>query len=466
LDKKKVIRNLGRTAGVIAVTAGLAALMNLLKVGNESIILVFLLGVLFTAVLTSSRGWAIGDAVLSVMLFNFFYTVPLYTFLVYKPSDFVLLVFYLMTAIVAGTITSRLQAEIELSEKNEHTAVTLYKVTSAFLAESGEQQIVSRAEKAFREYAQVEAVVHLMKEDCGEAGNDGTKEEGISYPIESTSGKIGTVLIKGEKPDDQQNLIIRAVCTQLGTALEREKLVAEREEIRLAMEKERQRSMLLRSIGHDLRSPLTALSGAGNLLSDNYDTLTDAERQKLARDVSEESVWLTDLVENIMNMTRINESRLLLNKQNEVIDDVIAEAVKHTERLFQGRSIKVSLPDEVVAAPMDGKLIAQVIVNLLENAARHTPSDSSIEVRACVRDGCLEISVLDDGEGVPGEIRGRLFEKYVTMDTRIADGRKGLGLGLSICKAIVEAHGGKIRYEENRPKGSVFIFTIPMEAAS
>ena len=162
-------------------------------------------------------------------------------------------------------------------------------------------------------------------------------------------------------------------------------------------------------------------------------------------------------------MTRINESHLLLNKEYEVIDDVVAEAVKHTERLFQGRSIQVDLPEEVLAAEMDGKLIAQVIVNLLENAARHAPADSSIRIQVRKEDQNIAVSVLDSGTGVPKEIRGRLFQKYVTQDTGIADGRKGLGLGLAICRAIVEAHGGTIRYDDNVPKGSVFTFTIPME---
>ena len=457
-NRKKILFNIEKTLAVIAITMLFAFFMNLLKVGNESIIMVFLLSVLFAAVLTSSRVWAIAVAIISVLLFDFFFTMPLYTFIIYKPGDLILLVFFLITAIVAGTITSRLQSEIELSEKNEHTAVTLYKITSAFLAESGEQKIVSRAEKMFYEYACVTARVRLSVTDCETAGK--------MYDITGAAGKIGSVFVSEKEPDEQQDLIIRAICSQLGIALERERLVVEREEIRLAMEKERQRSMLLRSIGHDLRSPLTALSGAGCLLSDNYERLTDSERKKLARDVSEESVWLTDLVENIMNMTRISESRLLLNKEYEVIDDIVAEAVKHTERLFEGRDIRVVLPDHVVAAMMDGRLMVQVIVNLLENAARHTPPDSPIEISVRMLSHDIEVSVADEGDGVPDEIRSRLFEKYATLDSRIVDGRKGLGLGLAICKTIVEAHGGKIRYEDNHPKGSVFSFTIPAEETS
>jgi two-component system sensor histidine kinase KdpD len=163
------------------------------------------------------------------------------------------------------------------------------------------------------------------------------------------------------------------------------------------------------------------LSGAGNLLADKYDDLSECERRKLASDISEEIVWLTDLVENILNMTRISEQNIVLHKQDEVIDDVITEAVKHTERLLRDRSFTVTLPDEVITAPMDGKLIAQVIINLLENAVRHTPPESSIALLVEVRDG-LTVSVADTGGGIPAAIRGNLFERFVTHDGQIPDG--------------------------------------------
>ncbi len=171
---------------------------------------------------------------------------------------------------------------------------------------------------------------------------------------------------------------------------------------------------------------------------------------------------MTDLVENILNMTRISEQKIVLHKQDEVIDDVIGEAVKHTERLIRGRSFKVKLPEEVVTAPMDGKLISQVIINLLENAVRHTPPESAIMLTVQADDKLI-VSVVDTGGGIPAAIRGHLFERFVTQDEEIVDGRRGLGLGLSICKAIIEAHGGEIFVADNVPNGTIFTFTLPME---
>ena len=388
------------------------------------------------------------------MLFNFLFTEPRYSFFIYSTNDLMMLLFFLVTGIVSGTVTSRLQTEMKLAGQNERTAKTMYRIASGFLSASGKESVVKKAEALVREYAGRDCTIHL---------GGGTTGKGLE--INSSSGTLGRLTLDGGEAEGQQLLIIQAVCTQLGIALERETLVADREKIRLAMEREQQRGTLLRSVAHDLRSPLTALSGAGNLLADNYDELSDSERRKLASDISEEIVWLTDLVENILNMTRISEQKIVLHKQDEVIDDVVGEAVKHTERLLRDRRFEVTLPEEVMTAPMDGKLIAQVIINLLENAARHTPPDSDIALRVEVGT-CLRVSVADTGGGIPAAIRDHLFERFVTQDQKIVDGRRGLGLGLSICKAIVEAHGGSLTVTDNIPTGSVFTFTLPMEETS
>ncbi len=447
-----MLKNAEKTALTIGLATGLSLLIRRLGVSNESIIMVFLLGVLFTAILTSSRRWAIGAALISALLFNFLFTRPIYSFFIYHTDDIMLLVFFLTTGIVSGTITSRLQMEMRLAGQNERTAQTMYRITSGFLSVSGRENLAKKAEMLVQEYTGLHCTVHL---DSTKFGKDGK-----GFEINGGTGALGRMEILDGEPGRQQLLIVQAVCTQLGIVLERETLVTDREKIRLAMEREQQRGTLLRSIAHDLRSPLTALSGAGNLLADNYEALSDSERKKLASDISEEIVWLTDLVENILSMTRISEQKLVLHKQDEVIDDVIGEAVKHTERLLGGRRIEVKLPDEVVTAPMDGKLIAQVIINLLENAARHTPPESNIKLTA-ESGKYLTVSVADTGQGVPDAIRGRLFESFVTREKEIADGRRGLGLGLSICKAIVEAHGGEIFVSDNSPTGSIFTFTLP-----
>lgn len=462
---KHLSGNILKAFFIFISASGCSVLVSMAGVGNESIIMVFLLGVLFTTVLTSSYLWGIAASFGSLMLFNYLFTEPRYTLHIYSSRDIMLLAFFLVTAVVSGVVTTRLQKEIALAAKNESTARRLYKIASGFLSVSGQKSIVLRGLSYIKEYTGSECAVRL---DNGEVYQNQEPPQDAScreYGIHSAAGSLGVLQVYTgtEKIDDQAELTIRAVATQMGITLDREQLYNQQEHIRLVMEKERLRATLLRSVAHDLRSPLTALSGAGNLLADNYDNLDEQERRKLAADISEEIIWLSDLVENILYMTRINESQLVLQKSEEVVDDVVSEAISHMNKFMKERKFTVSLPDDVIMVPMDGRLIVRVLINLLENAVRHTAGDAEIRLDAAVRGGMLEVAVSDTGHGIADRIKDSLFDQFVTFEKAVTDGRKGIGLGLSICKAIVEAHGGTIRAEANRPRGARFIFTLPME---
>lgn len=440
--------------------------VSLLGVGKESIIMVYLLGVLFTTVLTSSYFYGILTSVASLMIFNFLFTEPRFTFVVYNRNDIVLLMFFLITAVVSGIVTSRLQQQIELTERNERTTQVLYQIASGFLPVSGKQMIVERGITYIREYTNCDCSVELDGSEIFPEEimfNPGI--ETLKYPIRSVGGPLGVMEIatQGTRIDERTKLIIQTVVTQLGIALDREQLYNDQEQIRLAMESERLRATLLRSVAHDLRSPLTGLLGAGNLLADNYYHLKDQERIQLATDISEEIIWLSNLVENILDMTRINESQLVILKENEVVDDVVSEAVSHVDRLIRDRHLTVSLPDDVVMVPMDGRLIVRVLINLLENAVHHTLPEAAITLSADVQGDMMEFTVADTGDGIDESVRQGLFDRFVTLDKVVSDGKRGIGLGLANCKALIEAHGGSIRAEDNNPKGAKFIFTLPMK---
>ncbi|SCZ81789.1 sensor histidine kinase [Acidaminobacter hydrogenoformans] len=469
LKQRKIMSCAGKTFLVFVLATLISLGMNYLGISKESIIMVFLLGVLFSSTITSSFIWGIINSFASLLAFNYFFTEPRFTFVMYHTTDVILLVFFLITAIVSGTMTSRLQKQIEIAEKNERTSMVLYQIASGFLPVSGEKNIILQGLAFIEEFIGQKAVVKIDQTGAvypEQVYAKGLKIPAYSFPIQSAAGNLGMIQIfeAAEVMDKQNELIAKSIATQLGIALDREMLYNEQEEIKIAMEREQLRATLLRSVAHDLRSPLTALLGAGNLLADNYEKLTDEERKKLAHDLSEEILWLTNLVENILNMTRINESGLVLKKNGEIIDDVVSEAISHVERHINGRKFHVHLPEKVVMVPMDGKLIVQVLINLLENAIRHTPPDSEIALEVFEGRKVIKVIVSDTGDGIDSNIKDKLFEKFVTLEQGVTDGKRGIGLGLTICKAIVEAHGGTIVAEANAPKGTRLIFTLPLEA--
>lgn len=452
--------------GLLAVATALALGASELGIGKESIIMIFLLGVLVTIEITHGYLYGMISSFFSILLFNFLFTEPVYSFVMNSPKDIVLLGFFEMTAIVAGSITSRLDHQIEVSQENESTAQMLARISAGFLNLTGEEDIVFHAMALLREDAGLESRVVLS----GRPGPDleVPVPEGFQikdFPLRNTEGNLGILRVLFPPRDlrKSDDLVLKTVISQLEMALEREQIYQEREKIRLAMEREQFRSTLLRSVAHDLRSPLTVLSGASNLLADDFDRLTVEERRKLAGDISEEMVWLSDLVENILSMTRINEDQLVVKKEEEVVDEVVGEAVSHMKRLVRDRDFHIILPDEVVTVPMDAPLIVQVLVNLLDNAVKHTRPEEGILLKVEKTVGSVRFVVADEGTGIDESVRNHLFEGFVSSNRGVSDGRRGIGLGLAICKTIVKAHGGKIWAESNDPKGSRFIFTLPEE---
>lgn len=461
------IRSAMKILLVLTLSMSISLLISGFGVRNESIIMVFLLGVLFVTILTNGYVYGITASVASVMLFNYFFTEPRYTFFIYSAVDVILLLFFLITAVLSGTITSRLQKQMSISHQSELTARLLYEVSEGILLVTGKRNIILKGIKYIFDNTGFVSRITLE----GDEQEYFSEElihwdiEGFVIPIKSVTKQLGQITVCCVEKDltFQQELVIKTVATQLGAALDREYSYHEREEIRVAMERERLRSTLLRSVAHDLRSPLTALTGASSLLADEFDRLSAEEQKKLAADISEEMIWLANLVENILNMTRIGEGQLVLHKEDEVVDDVVNQAISHMSRFLQNRPFEVLLPDEVISLPMDGKLIVQVLVNLLDNAIKHTPPDRSISLKAYVADNDAVFEVSDSGNGLDEALMAQLFHGFAKQKNNIVDGRRGMGMGLVICKAIVEAHGGKIRAENKTAGGTRFVFSLPME---
>lgn len=462
-------REIARSVMKVLVVLTLSLLGSLLiaglGAGRESILMMFLLGVLFVTILTNGYIYGIAASVAGVVLFDFFFTEPRYAFLIYSAVDVMLLLFFLVTAVVSGTITSRLQKQISISHQSELTARLLYKVAEDFLHITGKRNIILRGIKYIYDHTGYASRVILDGDDQEYFSEQYAQSdmEGLTISIQGVAKQMGSLTLYCGRDEltFQQELVVKTVATQLGAALDREYSYREREEIRVAMERERLRSTLLRSVAHDLRTPLTALTGASSLLTDKFEQLSLEEQKKLAADISEEMIWLANFVENILNMTRIGEGQLFLHKEDEVVDDVVNEATSHMSRILKNRHLEVSLPNEVISLPMDGKLVVQVLVNLLDNAVKHTPLDSCIDLKVGILGNDVVFEVCDNGNGIAEDIMNRLFDGFTTQKNNIIDGKRGMGLGLAICKAIVEAHGGAIRAENQPAGGARFVFSLP-----
>lgn len=230
----------------------------------------------------------------------------------------------------------------------------------------------------------------------------------------------------------------------------------------LLAEKEQLRANLLRSISHDLRTPLTAISGnASNLLS-NGERFDEGTKQQLYEDIYDDSIWLINLVENLLSITRIEDGQVTLHLSTELVDEVMAEALNHVNRKKKEHSIIVEAEDEILLARIDTRLMIQVFINIIDNAIKYTQPGSDIRITMKKENEKILVRIADNGPGISEEVKAHIFEMFYSGAKSIADSRRSLGLGLCLCKSIVDAHGGEIWVSDNKPHGAVFTLTLPM----
>ena len=254
----------------------------------------------------------------------------------------------------------------------------------------------------------------------------------------------------------------------LANKLKRNILIAEqnareKEEAALLAQNEQLRADMLRSISHDLRTPLTSISGNASTLISGGDTLDESARQQIYTDIYSESMWLIEMVENLLYATRIEDGRMQLNISVEILDDIVQEAVRHTKRTYPKRNIIVDMYDEIIPVMADANLIVQVIVNLMDNAVKYSDEDSDVTVSVRRENAhTVEISVSDHGTGISDEEKEKVFDMFYTGGSRSSDSRRSLGLGLALCRSIITSHGGTISVSDNIPNGTVVSFTLPI----
>jgi len=268
----------------------------------------------------------------------------------------------------------------------------------------------------------------------------------------------GSGLPPGEIPFE----VLALIAAQASMAIQRQALIDEQQVIILEREKERMRSSFLSAISHDLRSPLTGITSACSALKHSGDSIDNTSRLQLIDDIEEEAGWLLRMVENLLSVTRVDDGSAQLIKTLEPVEEIIVEAVSRIQKRFPGLAINVSLPDEIIMLPVDATLIVQVLINLIENAARHAAGNDRIDIMAREEGKCIAFIVRDYGQGINESARKELFS---VTSRKSGSSAQGLGIGLSICRSVVIAHGGTIEGYNHEEGGAEFRFTLPLEQA-
>ncbi|PQC29260.1 sensor histidine kinase [Enterococcus mundtii] len=493
---KKLVEGGGKDFAISLICVFVATLltevMQYLHFGEQNLMLVYIFFILLVARLTSGYFWSALSSILSVLAFNWFFVEPLYSLTVYKQGYPITLVIMLIVALMISNLMVRLKKQAVHAREKEQQMEILYELNKQFVLAEDQQQIVELSATYLGRLLDREVIFfdkHAIKlsqytpkdapflldhpEEAAVAYWTAKNQKDSGYGTDTLSGAKGFYLpivangktlavlgirrSRGLPIEDSQLNYLRLVLTQLAVILEQTELKNEKEQIELENEREKVRSNLLRAISHDLRTPLTAISGIAETLLQTDEELKQATRQKLLTDIQTESQWLIRMVENLLSITRINMDTMQVKKTTEPIEEIIEAVYEHVTKVYPDKELLVHLPTAVLFVEVDPILIEQAMFNLVENAFRHGSTQ-----------GQVEVSVFQEGQQVicevknEGEISLKQYEKIqmnLSNEEEVPiDSKNGLGIGLSIVKTIVHAHNGKLEMAVSEGKTVVRIY--------
>ena len=454
-----------RTMLIVLASSFVCLILNRAGVMKENILMVFLIGVLLIGAFTAGYEYGIIGAVVSVLMFNYFFTVPVHTFAIMNPDDVALMFFFLVVSCISSGMTARFRRQLSIAGENERTARRMSEMAERFSNVTGKERIIQLGLAYIRENTGYEASVSL-KEENGIKQSEGYEGGYVLFPIGGIMQQSGELKVytQDRGMTAEQEIFIRAAAGQIGIALDRETIYSEQEKTKLEVEREHLKSSMLRSISHDFRTPLTGIIGDCDLIMNN-DSMAPDEKKNLVRDIREQSLWLTRTMENILSMTRIENGEGFIERNQEVIEDLVYEAERHIQGLKEHRRFRDSLPEELITANVDGRMIVQVLVNLLDNAVKNTEEGGNIRLGVTYQNGKAFFVVEDDGRGIEPGCEELIFNEFVSLGEKEPDQKRGIGLGLAICREVVEAHGGKIWAENRLEGGARFTFWLKAQTA-
>ena len=483
-------------ATVVAATGIAWALFGRRQLAD--VVMVYLLGIIVVS-MRFGFGASLCATVLSVFSLDFFFVPPYFSFAVSDLSHIVMFLVMFVVAVVVSNLTRRVRLQADAARYRERRTASLYNMSrelaatratgnlSAVAAQhvhdvfeakvaillpnaEGPLENVAVGEKSFTPDQKERGVVEWVwsHDKVAGLGTDTLPSARALYiPLRGAQGVVGVLGVLPHDPsrfnDVEKRALIDVFANQIGSSLERAHLAEQAQRAHLQVEAERLRNSLLSSVSHDLRTPLSVITGSASALLESESTLTPVARRDLIETVHEEAQRLNRLVRNLLDMTRLESGAVHVAKEWQEIEGVVGAVLSRLDDQLRGRTVTVHLPPNLPLVPIDGVLIEQLLINLLENAVKYTPKGSPIEISAHADEHNLVVEIADRGPGVPAEQADKIFEKFYRLPREQSTG--GAGLGLAICRGIVEAHGWRIWADNREGGGALFRFTLPIEGS-
>nr|WP_297934167.1 ATP-binding protein [uncultured Lachnoclostridium sp.] len=488
--------NLGMTFGILLLETVVGYVFATFDLSEIHIFTIYVLGILVTAMVTASQFYSI-ISVFGIFVFNYFFAYPLFSFSAFNIGYPITFIILLIAAIMTGTLAKKnAQHSKALIQTAYHTQILL-EMEQLLQKAKCQQEIIEVIANRLMKILERNVIVFVVEADIlGEPQvfltehsralsfslnqmeldtalwvfhhnkNAGAYTEvfeqakGSYMPIcteERIYGVIG-IDYQSEPVFSSEASLVLGECA---LAFEREYYNRAREEASVQARNEKLRSSLLRSISHDLRTPLTSISGNAAILSSQGEILTSDKRKTLSLDIWKDATALISMVENLLAITKLEEVKKNISMAPELLEDILVSVVNEAKKRYQTNEFFLSMPeDNMIIVSCNAQLIYQVMCNLLDNAVKYTKEGTEIYIQVSENDKQALIEVADQGDGIPEEARDKIFEMFYTTSGKVSDRGRGFGIGLALCKEIIEAHGGKVWVEDAVSHGAVFKFTL------
>lgn len=493
--KYKLVRNLIIMVVIMLFCTVISLIFRHTKMSESNVVMIYLLGVLLFSFLAEGYIYSFVASVCVVLLYNFFFAEPLYTFKVNNPDYLMTFFVMFIVGMITSMLTIRVKMERQLVKDREEYISSLYYIEKRLLNVKSVEELAKVSTEEISKQFNANVLVDFLnpsgasiyrtiegedifssEDDCsacletyqsGSPCGNGTtlfpNAKAYYAPVLSQNGVLGVVgisLVDNVMLTNTQQSFIEVIAPQIAVVLERERIYAKQQHTKMEIQAERLRADMLRTISHDLRTPLAGIMGMASTGLTNYEEISDEVKKDFLQSIYEDADWLNELVENVLQTTRYEEGRVKLNIAEEAAEEIVTEAVTHIKKHSLKHKIFVKIPDEIIFVQVDGVLIRQVIVNILNNAINYSPDGSEIIVSLYCEANRVIFEVKDNGPGISKEEIPHIFERYYNRATHNNIKRTGMGLGLSLCKSIVEAHNGKISIKNNEPHGTIVSFYV------
>ena len=477
-------------AGALAVATAASVAIDALSFSEANLVMLYLLAVVYVGV-RHGTGPAVVASIGAVLLFDILFTAPYFKVTVYDTQYLVTFAVLLIVSLLASTLTARVHRQAEVAKESERRTEALYRLTRRLAGLSDRRALVADAERVIAEVFDAYAMIYLPdasdkilpvagdpklfaasaaefaaaqwvfdhREPAGRETDTLPSMPALYLPLATPHGVVGVLAVQPADPQRVRSFsdrhLLETFASHISLAVERSMLARQAQDARVEAETEKLRSSLLSAVSHDIRTPLVGIAGAASSLSASGDALDAATRRELLETISDESERLSQLVDNLLHMTRLSSGTVTIDRQWHPLEDVIGSTLGRMDRQLAGQPVHIHLREGLPLGNFDAVLVEQLLFNLLDNAVKYSPPEAPIDIFARDTPGGVEIEVADRGPGfAPGD-EAKVFEMFYRGE-HARPVRRGTGIGLAICRAIAEAHQGAIS-AHNRPGGGASI---------